>query len=212
MVIATGYVVVAPHRISVTREPASTRAPSFVLVRSADSCEWAVGAHVDPELAVRLDDLARTEPPSADLRAPLVNAYPGVEESGPSFVFPDELPEVDGVVTVEDEAPLVRHFKGWQPGEIAAGYGPVFAIAVDGAPVSVCFCARKTDDDAAAGVETAAAFRGRGFAPRVTIAWARAMRASGRVPGYGTAWTNHASLAVARKLGLVAVSNTWKIT
>jgi RimJ/RimL family protein N-acetyltransferase len=211
MVIATGYIVVAPHRISVTREPTSTRAPSFVLVRSADSCEWAVGAHVEPELAARLDALAQSEPPSADLRAPLVNAYPGIVESGPSFRFPYELPEVDGIVTVETEEPLIRHFKGWKPGEIAAGYGPVFAIAVDGAPVSVCFCARKTDDDAAAGVETAEAFRGRGFAPRVTIAWARAMHASGREPGYGTAWTNHASLAVARKLGLVPVSNTWKI-
>ena len=206
-----GYVVVAPHRISITNEPCAIRAPSFVLVRSADRCEWAVGAHVDPELAAHFDARAASEPPSADLRAPLRNAYPGELEHGTEFEFPDKLPEVDGIVTIEDEQPLMRHFHGWKPGEIAAGYGPVFAILEDGAPVSVCFCARRADDAAAAGVETAAAFRGRGFATRVTAAWARAMRASGRVPGYGTSWTNHGSLGVARKLGLVPTATVFKI-
>jgi hypothetical protein len=37
------------------------------------------------------------------------------------------------------------------------------------------------------------------------------MRASGRIPLYSTSWTNTASLAVARKLGLVAYANTWSI-
>jgi hypothetical protein len=212
MVIWRGFVSVAPHRVSVTSEPTPRRAPVFILVRTADSVDWAVGAHVEPELAARFDELARSEPPSADLRATLVNTYPGELVSGPSFRFPDELPEVDGIVTVEDEQPLLLHFKGWLAGEIAAGYGPVFAIAVDGAPVSVCFCARKTETTAAAGVETAAEFRGRGFASRVTIAWAKAMRASDREPGYSTDWTNHGSLGVARKIGLVPISTTWRIT
>ena len=63
-----------------------------------------------------------------------------------------------------------------------------------------------------AGGETAEAFRSRGFGPRVTAAWALAIRATGRVPLYSTAWTNHASLSVARKLGLVAYASTWSLS
>lgn len=56
---------------------------------------------------------------------------------------------------------------------------------------------------AEAGIETVAPFRGRGYAPRVAIAWARQVRSLGLTPLYSTDWSNHASLAVARKLKLV---------
>src|SRR6266851_4539878 len=52
---------------------------------------------------------------------------------------------------------------------------------------------------------------GRGFAPRVTSAWAAAIRSSGRIPLYSTSWTNSASRAVARKLGLVQYAVDWTI-
>ncbi|MGO9606910.1 MAG: GNAT family N-acetyltransferase [Candidatus Binataceae bacterium] len=81
-----------------------------------------------------------------------------------------------------------------------------------GYPVSVCFCANRNSDPAIeAGVETAAAFRGRGFAPRVTAAWACAIRASGRIPLYTTDWSNTASRAVARKLGLIQYASDWSL-
>jgi predicted GNAT family acetyltransferase len=114
-------------------------------------------------------------------------------------------------VVVEDERLLERNFRGWVPGEIAAGRSPVLAVVEDGVPVSVCFCARRSDVAAEAGLETAEAFRGRGFGPRVTAAWALSIRASRRVPLYSTSWTHHASLAVARKLGLVAYASHWRL-
>jgi predicted GNAT family acetyltransferase len=64
---------------------------------------------------------------------------------------------------------------------------------------------------AEAGVETDAAFRGLGFAARVTAAWALAIRASGRIPLYSTSWSNTASLAVARKLGLTQYATDWSL-
>jgi predicted GNAT family acetyltransferase len=68
---------------------------------------------------------------------------------------------------------------------------------------SVCFSARNTPVAAEAGVDTVEEFRGRGYAPAVVAAWARAVRQEGRVPLYSTSWDNLASRSVARKLGLV---------
>ena len=47
--------------------------------------------------------------------------------------------------------------------------------------MSICFCARRSDAAAEAGVETAERSRGRGLAARATAGWASAVRASGRV-------------------------------
>ena len=80
-----------------------------------------------------------------------------------------------------------------------------------GHPVSVCFCARRTAAAAEAGVETAAAFRGRGYGPRVVTAWAAAVRSQGLVPIYSTGWENNASRAVARKLGLVPFATDFAV-
>jgi len=79
------------------------------------------------------------------------------------------------------------------------GRAPMLALVEDGYVVSVCFCARRSAEAAEAGLETAEHFRGRGLGPRVTAAWALAIRASGRLPLYSTSWSNEPSLAVARK-------------
>lgn len=96
-------------------------------------------------------------------------------------------------------------------GEIVQGRSPAMAIVEDGYPVSVCFCARRSHEAAEAGLETAEAYRGRGYGPRVAAAWALAVRASGRIPLYSTSWNNAASLAVARKLGLIVYASGWSL-
>ena len=191
------------------------RGPLFSLVRSATRTVWAVRANVPEDLAGELDRLVRVEPPASDLRSTPVHAdryisvLGGRIEFGPAFAFPPDGERPSGVVVVEDERLLERNFRGWVPGEIAAGRSPVLAVVEDGVPVSVCSCARRSDVAAEAGLETAEAFRGRGFGPRVTAAWALSIRASRRAPLYSSSWTNHASLAVARKLGLVAYASHW---
>jgi hypothetical protein len=114
-------------------------------------------------------------------------------------------------VIIDDERQLNQNFQGWVAGEIATGRGPVMGIIEAGYPVSICFCARSSDLAAEAGLETAEAFRGRSFGPRVTAAWALAIRASGRIPLYSTSWTNNASLKVAAKLGLKAYAAGWSV-
>jgi hypothetical protein len=219
----TLFVLNDDGRITSTRDAAAGRGPLFCLVRSTSRCSWAVRADVPDRLAKELDGLAREEPPVVALHdAPLhADRYLGALRAvstpiapsvGPAFTFPNDLRAPNDVVFVDDECLLDHHFRGWVPGEIAAGSGPVAAVVMEGHPVSVCFSARSSRAAAEAGVETADRFRGRGLAPRVTAAWALAIRASGRVPLYSTSWTNTPSLAVARKLGLVAYASGWSLS
>ncbi len=188
----------------------------FVLIRGKEDHAWAVRSDVPPDLAEEFDALAGAEPPIADFGDAPVHAdrylslIEGKVDSGPAYEFPAEIADPGGAVFVEDIDQLEYHFAGWTKNEIPYRT-PIVALIEDGHAVSVCFCARRTDVAAEAGVETAVEYRGQGFAPKVTAAWALAIRKSGRVPLYSTSWTNHASLAVAWKLGLVPYASTWSI-
>lgn len=220
--LRTSFVLDQRGRIVSTREPAAQRGPLFTIARGATRCAWAIRSDVPDGLAHELARLAREEPPAPNLREPPVHAlrYQSLlgdrlrgapPSGGPAFTFPETLPRAGEVVVVEDEGRLERHFRGWIPGEIGAGRAPVLAVVAEGVPVSICFCARSSEIAAEAGLETATPFRGRGLGPRVAAAWAEAIRASGRLPLYSTAWSNDASLAVARKLRLEAYASSWSL-
>ena len=223
--LQTLFVLNDDGRIASTREPGAHPGPLFCLVRGSTSCSWAIRADVPVAVASEIDGLAREEPPAVDLRNSPVHASrylallrgrPGAtqiaQSAGPAFTFPVDIEEPVGIVFVDDERLLDHNFRGWVPGEIAFGRAPVAAVTMDGHPVSVCFSARSSDTAAEAGVETAERFRGRGLAARVTAAWALAIRASGRIPLYSTSWTNSPSLAVARKLHLIAYASAWSLS
>jgi hypothetical protein len=216
--LATTFELDARGRIRSTREPHASHGPLFAIIRSATGCAWAVRDDVPNDVADEMGHLTRDEPRMGDLRTEPLHAarYLSLTGgrpsfSGPAFIFPDVLETSSETVVVDDER-LLRHFRGWQRGEIVAGRAPVMGLVEEGYPVSICFCARRSDTAAAAGLETAAPFRGRGFAARVVAAWALAVRATGRTPLYSTAWTNVASQAVARKLGLMPYATFWNIS
>jgi GNAT superfamily N-acetyltransferase len=134
-------------------------------------------------------------------------------EAGPAFAFPRDLPAPDSsavLVTDANVGLLSLLLSAWVPDVRRSP--PLFARVVDGQAVAVCASVRITPDAHEAGVETAAAFRGRGYATQVVAAWARAVRASGVEPLYSTAWQNAASRAVARKLGLVQFGSDLHVT
>ena len=228
--IRTSFVLDDNGRIISTREPGANREPLIAIAKSQQACAWAVRADIPPALASELDRLARDEVPPLDLQQAPVNSHryisllikriapkeatvkKTIESDGPAFEFPETLVQPSDVVVVEDEQLLNRNFTGWVPGEIEAGRAPVMAIVEDGYPVSVCFCARRSETAAEAGVETVEAYRGRGFGARVTAAWALAVRSSGRIPLYSTSWSNKASLAVAQKLNLVTYASSWALS
>lgn len=207
-------------RIGSSPEPNVPPAPLFALIRGVSSCAWAVRADVREEVAAEIERHARHERSIEDLQNPqAAPAYTDVYRallggqivSGPAFTFPDRLAHSTDVALVDKLELLERNFRGWVADEIA-WRAPIVAVMNDGYPVSVCFCAtRASENTVEAGLETAVAFRGRGFAPRVTAAWAAAIRASGRIPLYSTSWTNDASRAVACKLGLEQYAVDWTI-
>lgn len=192
------------RRLTVSAEPNARPAPFFVLIRGASSVVWGVRNDVSGEIADEFDRLASEEPPVRDFQAPPLHAdaylslVGGQILSGPAFRFPDEIVQPNDVTLVDRLDLLERNFRGWTAAEIP-WCSPIVAVMHGGYPVSVCFCATRNSAPAIeAGLETAAAFRGRGLAARVTAAWALAIRESGRIPLYSTNWSNTASLAVAR--------------
>ncbi|MAF51678.1 MAG: GNAT family N-acetyltransferase [SAR202 cluster bacterium] len=215
--LRTLFVLDAQGRIVSRREPGSGPGPKFSLIRGTTSRAWAVRSDVPHDVATELDALAKSEPAPRDLQEEPVHAdryaslVGGQLFSGPAFEFPETLVDPGELTLVNDIRQLERHLEGWTADEIP-GRSPIFAIVDDGHAVSTCCCARQSEDAAEAGVETAADYRGRGYAATVTAAWALAIRASGRIPLYSTSWDNTASLAVARKLGLIAYASDWSLS
>ncbi len=199
-----------------TLEPQPAIGPAFTLIRGRSERVWAVGARVAPDLAEELDALAAQERTLDDWREPprFAERYrallSGELVSGPAFEFPARLEAPVGVRLIDASEMLQRHFRGWTSAEMP-GRTPMAAILEDGQAVSLCACARRTDEAAEASLETAVRYRGRGLAERVTAAWAIAVRESGRMPLYSTSWENVASRAVARKLGLSIYAASWSL-
>ncbi|OGO28087.1 MAG: hypothetical protein A2136_05750 [Chloroflexi bacterium RBG_16_54_11] len=216
--LETLFVIDVAGRIISTREPQAYPGPKFIIIRSKDECIWSIRVDISKVIAEELSRLASEEPPLSGLFDPPKHAaryksfLRGQIHSGPSFTFPHLISQPSEVVLVEDEHLLNYHFSGWIPGEIGAGRAPVLAVFDGGAPISVCFSARRSQLAAEAGVETALGFRGRGLASRVTAAWALAIRAWGMVPFYSTDWSNTPSLSLARKLGLELFTIDWSIS
>ena len=210
------FLLTADGRIGGTSSQEPWLGPLFRLVRGKESCAWAVRVDVPQNIADEIDGLAREEPPISNFRDAPVHAerytslLRGEVDSGPAFTFPAELVQPSGTVFIEDIESLDHHFTGWTASEIPYR-APIVAVVEGGYAVSACFSAWRSDAAAEAGLETAEAFRGRGLGPRVASGWALAIRAAGRVPLYSTSWSNDASLAVARKLGLLTYASKWSI-
>jgi hypothetical protein len=211
--VETCFVLNDDRRIVSTREPNGQPGPLFTVIRGSSSCAWAVRADVSRSIALELEAIASDEPPTADFRSAPVHTHRYLNllgstlglshTAGPAFSFPQSFVASSEPIRIEDELMLKHNFRGWVPGEIEAGCGPVVGIVRDGHPVSVCFSARRTDFAAEAGVETAERYRRSGYGAEATTAWAIAVRSTGRVPLYSTSWDNQPSLGVARRLGLV---------
>lgn len=191
----------ARGRLLATREASGVSAPRFHLGRSRHGNVWRFRSDLEADSVRSLARLAAREPPMDASGDPpeRMQSFRDVlgqcsaverEHRGPAFAFPEARVEPSSGPGRLVEMEVEGH--------------PAFGLELDGAVVSVCHCARRLPGRGAeAGVETSEGQRGRGHAPRVVAAWARAIADLGELPFYSTAWGNRASRAVARKLGLI---------
>src|SRR5215813_3261810 len=200
----------AGHSVAIN-EPGGGPAPRFFLGRSRVGNLWRIHHELPDTTAQRLAVLAAAEPVdghlpieprslAAYLEALTLDREVQSVESGPCFRFPDLLPAPAVAVTRITHANLsLLHRMDWDLEALAGkfeAYEPMLALVEDNAAVSLCFSARLTERAAEAGVHTLESQRGHSYAPAVTTAWAYAVRGTGRIPLYSTAWDNHASRAV----------------
>jgi hypothetical protein len=210
------------HLVDVN-EPGGPRAPRFYLAWNDRGVLWRVRRDVPPAVTEQLaaivagqvatDDLEHPPACTTAVCATLARHAPVAAEldGGIEYRFPDllDVPGDTVTVTADQAGVLERWLPEWR--SYATTGLPFVAALVDGAAVSVCACVRFPGDTTEAGLETHAAFRGRGHAVGVTAAWAQAVRARGMFPLYGTSWDNHASQRVAARLGLIRVAGSLSI-
>jgi GNAT superfamily N-acetyltransferase len=201
-------------RIVGSNEPNGHFAPRLFLGRTKDGHIVRYGATLPDTVMRQVGEIVEREPRVAnlahmpvtmnELREALSQHGPVTREAGgPAYRFPDAIVPPANVVQLTDaNRDLTRETFRWLYDDLP-GWAPGFAVVEDGVAVSVCYSSRIGIDAAEAGVDTLPDYRGRGYAAAVTAAWGAAIRASGRIPLYSTAWDNHASQAVARRLGLI---------
>lgn len=210
-------------RITGSNEPVPAPAPRLFIGRSPAGNVWRFSASVPSDLAARLDGVLRREPPATNLEEPprclqeladLLGSQAPVTNvsSGPAWLVPPTPAVPDAPPTTTALHPdQIKDVILLFASDIAPAL-PYAAVVVDDHVVSLCSCSRITPDVAEAGLVTAPEHRGQGYAVAATVAWAAAVRATGRLPLYSTSWDNHASRRVATKLGLRLYGSDFSMT
>ena len=222
--INTLYQCDAAGRLLCVNEPDYPPAPRFFMGRTTTGNYWRFRYDLPAYLIAQLDALCRAEPVSTDLHAPprqyaaikaALAAYAPVtsEYRGPAYWVPETIAPPSQVVLLDDTTIRVAqpYFPWLTTADPYYAMGPVAAVVVAGHAVSICFCSRTPGQATEAGLETAPAYRGQGFARLAVAGWAAAVRQRGWLPLYSTDWENHASQRVATQLGLVCYGEDWSI-
>jgi hypothetical protein len=171
--------------------------------------------------ATLFSDYARVESILLAGGAPAANGFGAGLWIGRTLLFPDDLTPtlaqrpLSGIVRLASDA---GHFGAPAPdaAQLRPALAPVdeappardvfpgeqFAALADGLVAATCVSARESALAAEAWVRTLPAARGRGYATRVTAAWALDVRRRGKTPFYSYTRENRASAGVARALRL----------
>ena len=222
--INTLYQCDAAGRLLCVNEPGYPPAPRFFMGRTTAGNGWRFRHDLPAALVAQLEALCQAEPVSADLQTPPQN-YDAIkarlatqapietEYRGPAYWIPERVTPSPQVVLLDESTIQVAqpHFPWLTTADPYYAMGPVAAVLVDGRAVSICFCSRIPGQATEAGLETVAAYRGKGYAGAAVAGWAAAVRQRGWLPLYSTGWDNHASQRVANKLGLVCYAEDWSI-
>lgn len=217
--VATLFVHDANGRILHWNGPAGDRdaAPRFFFGRTAHGTLWRFRDDVPHAVVRELARLAGLERFDVEPGAQPERQASFVEwletdaaieriHHGPAFRFPDPLAACEAEVhflRAGSGEPALAGFPALRAS--LAGREPCAAVLEGGLAVSACYAATLPGPGGCveAGVDTLEGHRGRGHAARATRAWAGEVRRRGGTPLYSTAFSNRASRALARRLGLI---------
>lgn len=199
-------------------------APRFYMGRTNAGNSWCFRYDLPADLVAQLEALCQSEPVTADLEA-LPKNYAAIkatiaaqspiesEYRGPAYWIPERVTALPAAVLLDEATIEVAqpHFPWLTSADPYYAMGPVAAVIVDGHAVSLCFCSRTPGLATEAGLETAAGYRGKGYAGAAVARWAAAVRHQGCRPLYSTSWENKASQRVANKLELVCYGEDWSV-
>ena len=200
-------------------------APRFFMSRTIGRNIWSFRHDLPHDITHSLHRLCLKEPSVTSYTTPYVHMnkireilnehMPITDEwRGPAYVIPEQsdLLENTTLITGSNSGLLVSHFPWKITSKANFNTSPLIATVVNDEAVSICYCARITERAAEAGVDTADAFRGHGYAGQAVARWAEVLRKTGRIPLYSTSWENVASQRVANKLQLLNYGENWHIT
>jgi GNAT acetyltransferase len=196
-------------------------APHFYLLRTLQEVICRFHADLADDVVLRLEALSQRErrrPAQwqseygdylTTLAAP--NLCVAAMRAGPLYTFPDDIAPSCACVAINESNSHLLHngLEEWLP-DVANGW-PFFAAIEGDRAVAVCTTVAASQKAHEAGVETLAAYRGRGFAADAVARWACAVRSLGVTPFYGTTFDNISSQRVATRLGLSAVASEFSI-
>jgi hypothetical protein len=212
-------------RLVTTNEPDAKPAPRFFLGHTnlgvvrryrhdvSSSCRHSLETALAAELGSSMTQTDRPLDPGPFERILSRDAPIQQTSIGVAFRFPVSLSASPDARILGDPADAALLHPGLAPWATdIRSSAPLVAVVVSGQAVTVCGSVRITGLAHEAGVETAAQFRGRGYAKAAVAAWAAAVRALGVEPLYSTTWENVASRALARTLGLISLGRDLHIT
>jgi RimJ/RimL family protein N-acetyltransferase len=224
--VATLFDYDADGRLKFVREPGDPYVPPRLFMgRTLQGNVWHFRFDLPDDLTRELEFLCRSEPVASDfahppsvtaaIRAKLLGHAPIIrEERGPAYLISESVRAPnDSVLISKGNAHFLQGEFSWVLRLILndVDIGPVTAIILQDAAVSICYCARLSPWAAEAGVKTLPAMQGRGYATAAVAGWAAAIRERGLLPLYSTTWDKIASQRVARKLGMVLYGEDWSI-
>jgi GNAT superfamily N-acetyltransferase len=195
--------------------------PHFYLLRTPGEAICRFHADLAYDVVLRLEALSQRErgrPAQwqseygdylTGLAAP--NLRVAAMRAGPLYIFPDDIAP-SGACTAINESNLYLLHNGleeWLP-DASIGH-PFFATIEDDRAVAVCTTVIASQGAHEAGVETLAAYRGRGLAADAVAAWAYAVRKLGAVPLYATTFDNISSQRVAQRLSLSPAASEFSV-
>ena len=201
-------------RLVCINEPERRPAPRFYIGCAADGVVMRFRHDLEDELVQSLEALCREVVPEAGLTIParvsariesLLAEVAPIERRwhGPVYRVPRNASEPsDAIAVTEVSADVLRPYLTEWLVDMTQSQ-PLVALVQNRRAVSLCCSGRRTPQAHEAAVETAAAFRGRGYGAQVVTKWAQAVAESGQIPLYSTSWENVASRALAEKLGLI---------